>query len=1106
MGLISRKKAALVFALALTIAIISPVALFKDARATETGIYFSSNGWQLEYNISESITINGVITQGEGELFIPSTINGQKVTKLADGCFKNQEALEEISLPETLTDLGRSCFESSGISSIKLPMSIQYIPAYCFRNCSELKSVDIEASELQYISLHAFSGCSELESLQIPPLTSHVPYEDRIAVDKDFPLGNYCFMNCTNLKSIEFLGSVAQDISYFCKDTCLDGCDNLESLVYHTKKSTIPSGMSSTDSVANTFYFSLDFYNSEQDANNNTNRLGSVTYSWNVKMIDILNRKADPAESWKGLSEIPEPPNGKVWGIIGHALESPDSTLNNSYKVVACNPENLSYGFVCSAVIQDFLNSSTNTISMNSQSYPAYYFDASGNAIDLDEICAYGPTGVKLDSSCYTLVYKKGTYVNKNWEWSEVDPPLKEAGTYYVVAQGVGEFSNTKTSSVTFTLDYYSPTNKSYSGQYSSYLGTIAADSMALSNNQSLYSVIVPEDDWRYQLIGVGLAGVGDANVIYDCKNGWNKEAVRAFSQAKATSVQIVGSTSKVPESENPEDEAYLVDILNERNLRYATRYSDDSTIQALARSVYTSIRDQHVDGNDVWGAGWGTSAIIVPETQDVDILPIAQLAYCLDAPVFFAQSDGTLDPKTLKYLISDGFEKVYIAGSTSLISTKTESQIKSLAFVETERILSGNSSSGEICVNFASMIDSLRGEAPEGVVIASTERDSNVTCAAQLAALTGSSMLTCSSEADSKLIQAKIQDYMSANGFLSISNVYFVGDFSTIDSSLADRISRIWNSPMSVKSAIGDSREVGNLIYKFNSNGTASLLRVRNKAITSISVASVRYEGKSYPITSVVSIDGPNVEKVVLGKNVSTVSREAFSKATSLKSLTVKAATSKMLSGGAFTNASSLTTLALTSNTIKVLPVLSFAGCSNLKTLTLSTSALSSIKSGAFSGCTNLSGVKITSSKLKTLTSGMFAGCSNLKTLTLSTSALSSIKSGAFSGCTNLSRLKITSPKLKKLVNNSFKGAPKLISINLNTSNLKTINAKAFSGCKKVKTLTINSSKIKTVSKKAFSYINSKAKIKVPKKKVKTYKKLFLKHGLSLKAKVVKC
>lgn len=72
---------------------------------------------------------------------------------------------------------------------------------------------------------------------------------------------------------------------------------------------------------------------------------------------------------------------------------------------------------------------------------------------------------------------------------------------------------------------------------------------------------------------------------------------------------------------------------------------------------------------------------------------------------------------------------------------------------------------------------------------------------------------------------------------------------------------------------------------------------------------------------------------------------------------------------------------------------------------------------------------------------------------------------------------------------------------------NVKTIGKNAFSGCKQLKRITITTKLFKqgSIGKKAFSGIASKAVIKVPKSKLKTYKKLLKAAGVSSKAKIQK-
>ena len=63
---------------------------------------------------------------------------------------------------------------------------------------------------------------------------------------------------------------------------------------------------------------------------------------------------------------------------------------------------------------------------------------------------------------------------------------------------------------------------------------------------------------------------------------------------------------------------------------------------------------------------------------------------------------------------------------------------------------------------------------------------------------------------------------------------------------------------------------------------------------------------------------------------------------------------------------------------------------------------------------------------------------------------------------------------------------------VTINSRNLRKIETKAFYACKKLNNIKIISTKLKSVGKKAFKGIKKDAKIDVPDKKEKSYKRLF--------------
>lgn len=92
---------------------------------------------------------------------------------------------------------------------------------------------------------------------------------------------------------------------------------------------------------------------------------------------------------------------------------------------------------------------------------------------------------------------------------------------------------------------------------------------------------------------------------------------------------------------------------------------------------------------------------------------------------------------------------------------------------------------------------------------------------------------------------------------------------------------------------------------------------------------------------------------------------------------------------------------------------------------------------------------------------------------------------------------------KVTSIKNGAFKNNKKLTSVIIG-KNVASIGKSAFAGCSKLKKVTIKTLKLKKnkVGANAFKGIKAKAVIRVPKKKLKAYKKILLKKGVKKKAK----
>lgn len=125
------------------------------------------------------------------------------------------------------------------------------------------------------------------------------------------------------------------------------------------------------------------------------------------------------------------------------------------------------------------------------------------------------------------------------------------------------------------------------------------------------------------------------------------------------------------------------------------------------------------------------------------------------------------------------------------------------------------------------------------------------------------------------------------------------------------------------------------------------------------------------------------------------------------------------------------------------------------------------SVAPDAFKNCRKLTSVKI-SAGVQKIGKNAFSGCSKLSSVTIGKD-VTEIGAGAFANCKALKKITIPAAVTK-------------------------IGKKAFNKCKKLKTVTIKTKKLKIVGGSAFKEIAKKAVIKLPKAKKAAYKKLLKK------------
>ncbi|MCR5338203.1 MAG: leucine-rich repeat protein [Lachnospiraceae bacterium] len=251
-------------------------------------------------------------------------------------------------------------------------------------------------------------------------------------------------------------------------------------------------------------------------------------------------------------------------------------------------------------------------------------------------------------------------------------------------------------------------------------------------------------------------------------------------------------------------------------------------------------------------------------------------------------------------------------------------------------------------------------------------------------------------------------------------------------------------------------------------------------------------------------------LERVILGKNVTTIKESAFEGCTNLKQIQFndglvtiekrafygctslkEIKTSKDLKSigeSAFENCTSLSKVTLNNGLLEI-GKKAFRGCKSLTTITIPKSVLK-IGNQAFENCTKLTSIKFASgSDLQLIGKSAFAGCKALKSVKLP-DKLTVLSDKAFYNCVKLK--KVTGGKgLVSIGNKAFMNCKSLTKITLYT-NVSKVGKQAFYGCKKLKKVTIKSKVLTKVGSKAFKKCHKKIVFYVPDKAKKAaYKKL---------------
>ena len=111
---------------------------------------------------SGAVTFHPDRWDGGRVLRIPETVDGETVTALAAGCFRDCNELTTIVLPDTLTSIGKEAFSGcSSLLGMYFPEGMDSIDPRAFAGCISMESVYVPSSVTR-IAPGAFDDCASL--------------------------------------------------------------------------------------------------------------------------------------------------------------------------------------------------------------------------------------------------------------------------------------------------------------------------------------------------------------------------------------------------------------------------------------------------------------------------------------------------------------------------------------------------------------------------------------------------------------------------------------------------------------------------------------------------------------------------------------------------------------------------------------------------------------------------------------------------------------------------------------------------------------------------------------------------------------------------------
>ena len=225
-----------------------------------------------------------------------SIINRVKILNIGDGVTKvpnqmfpgtNVTNLEQLSFPETLTEIGYTNFGGSKLTEISFPRSLSKIGDYCFTNCLNIETLDIPGAIVE-IGSGSFSGLSNLREV-----TFHDGLES---------IADLAFNRCPLLTQL-ILPSTLKNMQYSFQGSTLEHLEmGGDGALFKTSGSTYINNISAKNTVIRGGTIENEAFHGNSTIENLT-LSGSVKWNGNRQFISCSKLSSVSLEN--GITRIP---------------------------------------------------------------------------------------------------------------------------------------------------------------------------------------------------------------------------------------------------------------------------------------------------------------------------------------------------------------------------------------------------------------------------------------------------------------------------------------------------------------------------------------------------------------------------------------------------------------------------------------------------------------------------------------------------------------------------------------------------------------------------------------------------------------------------------